>query len=91
MIKIKSISIGLPAQEATHIAIRPIINSTTDLDCNTYYSLFSSTKDEEGIYIIGTMLAEGNYFIDEEEYKEWGLQNSFIENIVLLALGLERE
>jgi hypothetical protein len=80
MIKIQTILLGLPVQEADTITIRPIIDSTTALECNTYYEILSESK----------VLLNGNYPINEEEYKAWGNDNSFIENIVLKGLGLER-
>ena len=80
MIKIKTILVGLPAQEADGITIRPIIDSTTALECNTYYEILSESK----------MLLNGNFPINEEQYKAWGKDNSYIENIVLKGLGLER-
>ena len=80
MIKIKTILVGLPQQEATRITIRPIIDSTTALDCNTYFEIFSESK----------LLLNGNYQINQEQYFNWGKDNSFIENIVIKGLGLER-
>jgi len=81
MIQIQPINLGLPAQEATHILIRPIINSTQDTSCNTYYQVFSKEGQE---------LASGNLPIDEKQYAEWADDNSFIENIVLSTLKLNR-
>lgn len=82
MIQIKPILTGIPAKEATKILIRPIINSTQSLDCNTYYEVCSDENE---------VLAIGNIGINEEQYKAWADDNSFIENIVLLNLGLERK
>jgi hypothetical protein len=80
MIQIKTILVGLPAQEANAITIRPIIYSTTALECNTYYEILSGSK----------MLLNGNFAISQEQYKAWGKENSYIENIVIKGLGLER-
>jgi len=82
MIQIKPILTGIPVKEATKILIRPIINSTQSLDCNTYYEVCSDENE---------VLATGNIAINEEQYKAWADDNSFIENIVLLNLGLERK
>jgi hypothetical protein len=82
MIQIKSIKLGLPPKEATSILIRPLINSTQDLSCNTYYELISDA---------GELLAVGNYAINEMEYKAWADDNAHIENIVLKYLGLTRK
>ena len=80
MIKIKTILVGLPAKEADGITIRPIIDSTTALQCNTYYEILFESK----------MLLNGNFAITPEQYAAWGKDNSFIENIVIKGLGLER-
>ena len=89
MIKIKTILVGLPAQEADGITIRPIINSTTAIDCNTYYEVVSAIFEEDES-ISSLVLANGNFPINEEQYAAWGKDNAFIENIVLKGLGLER-
>jgi hypothetical protein len=90
MIQIKPILVGLPQQEATAVVIRPIIDTTTAIECNTYYEVVSVVFDEEGQVSGGAVLASGNYPINEEQYAAWGADNSFIEDIVLSALGLER-
>jgi hypothetical protein len=99
-IGIKPISLGLPAKTANRIMIRPIISSTQALDCNTYYEVVSrivtiAPNSQEGGEPIETVsrevLASGNFAITEEQYLSWGADNSFIEDIVIAALGLERE
>jgi hypothetical protein len=69
MIPIKPIKLGLPPKEATSILIRPLINSTQDLSCSTYYELSSD---------IGELLAFGNYAINETNYKAWADDNAHI-------------
>jgi hypothetical protein len=81
MIQIKQVSVGYPIDEATQIIIRPIINSTTDLSCNTYWELLNAN---------GKQLANGNTLITEEEYVLWDDSNESLENIVLNKLNLER-
>lgn len=81
MIQIQPTPAGFPSENATQIMIRPIINSTTDTSCNTYWELCSAGNK---------MLANGNMFITEEEYVLWDENNSSLENIVLEKLGLER-
>jgi hypothetical protein len=97
MIKIKEITLGLPARQADCIMIRPIINNTQSLDCNTYYEVLSKlvtvTNEEGGVdtnSIATEILAAGNVPISEEEYLAWGADNTFIEDIVLTKLGLQR-
>jgi hypothetical protein len=89
MIQIKPILVGLPQQEANGIIVRPIIDTTTAIDCNTYYEVVSTSFDEDES-ISSLVLANGNFPINEEQYAAWGKDNAFIENIVLKGLGLER-
>lgn len=81
MIQIQPIQLGLPSQEATQIMIRPLIGSTTDTYCSTYYEVLSENN---------VILASGNIPISEEDYALWADDNSFIEDIVLKQLTLER-
>ena len=83
MITIKPIKIGLPSQNATHILIRPIIESTTDLCCNTYYEVVGQTLIEDTETHETKILQTGNYRLTEEQYSARGDDNSYIENIVL--------
>lgn len=80
MITIKPIMLGLPPKEANQILVRPIINSTSDVSCNTYYEVIAE----------GTVVASGNCPISEEQYALWADDNTYIENIVIAFLGLER-
>jgi hypothetical protein len=81
MIQIQPISLGLPPQEGVKIQIRPLIGSTTDVTCELYYEVLSAENKN---------LAYVNVILNEEEYAAWGSDNTFIENIVLQTLGLER-
>ena len=90
MIQIKPILVGLPQQEANGIIIRPIIDTTTAINCNTYYEVVSGVFEEDVEANSYLVLANGNYAINESQYAAWGKDNSFIENIVLKGLGLER-
>ena len=82
MIKINSILLGLPTKEGVQIMIRPIINSTTDKSCNTYYEVQSEK---------GEVLASGNVQISETDYATWAEDNAFLEDVVLKQLGLTRK
>lgn len=88
MIQIKPILVGVPNKEANFIMIRPLINSTQSLDCNTYYEVISKVETEESS--TSEVLTTGNYPISEEDYAAWSEDNSFIEDIVIAGLGLER-
>lgn len=110
MIEIKPIKVWRPVVDANYLRVRPIIGSTTDKSCNTYYEIGMKTansrvkdvvtKDEEGNDIItpttiidwyiNVVLQTGNHQITEEEYAERWLDNTYIEDIVLDYLGLER-
>jgi len=81
MIKIKPTLAGFPQKECVNLFIRPIIGSTTDLSCTTYWEL--STESNE-------VLASGNCPISEQEYLLWDDTNESLENIVLTKLNLER-
>lgn len=93
MIKIKPILLGLPAKECNELFVRPIINDTQSIDCNTYYEVIACeiVKDEEGnVSEARQMMANGNCPISEEQYAQWEDDNSFIEDIVLDFLKLQR-
>lgn len=94
MIKIKEIPVGYPAKYANVITVRLMPFQTTAVNCSTYYQLFSVTKvtDENGKETeTKVKLAEGNCPITNEQYANWGADNTYIEDCVLLNLGLERE
>jgi hypothetical protein len=80
-IEINPISLGLPAEVATRLMVRAIILSTRDTSCYTYYEV----SNEQG-----KVLAKGECPITEEQYANWGVDNTYIEDIVILNLGLER-
>jgi hypothetical protein len=99
-VAIKPVKLGLPSKQANRILVRPIIYSTQALDCNTYYEVISRVVtlrpseiegDEPTESIAEETLATGNIAITEEQYAAWGKDNAFIEDIVIAALGLERE
>lgn len=81
MIQIEPILLGLPSKEATNIMIRPLINSTTDTTCNTYYEVRSDLNE---------VLASGNISLSEEEYEAWGADNSYLDNLIISKLGLTK-
>jgi len=100
MINIKPISLGLPSKQGNRLLVRPIINSTTDTSCNTYYeviaeetisipSLVDGGPDTKSIAL--TILATGNVPINNLQYTGWAEDNKYIEDIVIAFLGLERE
>ncbi len=89
MIQITPIPVGYPAKQANGITIRVMPFQTNAVDCSTYYQLVNITIDEDGKEVI-TDLAEGNSPITEEQFTLWGEDNTYIEDIVLTNLSLER-
>lgn len=81
MIQIQPTPAGFPSENATQLKIKPLIESTTDASCNTYWELCNSE---------GKILATGNTPITEEEYILWDATNESLENIVLTKLNLGR-
>jgi len=59
MVQIQPTDCGFPKQTATQILIRPIISSTTDKSCNTYWEICNSE---------GKQIADGNTPLNEQEY-----------------------
>lgn len=80
-IEIQPITLGLPAETANRLMVRPSILSTRDTYCTTYYEV--STEE-------GKVLTAGECPITEEQYANWGSDNTYIEDIVISYLGLER-
>lgn len=91
MIKIKPIPIGYPEQNANAISIRIMPFQTNATECSTYYQLLNVeiTNDREEVEIVKS-LADGNLPITTEQFNEWGSDNTYIEDIVIKTLRLER-
>jgi hypothetical protein len=49
--------------------------------CSTYYKLCADD---------GKQLAEGNLSLTEEQFANWGTDNSYVSDIVINELGLEK-
>jgi len=79
--KIQEVNIGWPIKIATDLLVRVLPFNTEALMCNLYYEILSTT---------GERLSEGNLSITEEEFANWGQDNSYIDDITLIKLGLER-
>lgn len=67
---------------ASNIEIRILPFLTTDSSCSTYYKV---TSDD------GSIIKDGNISLTNEEYNNWGSDNTYVENIVLSRLNLERD
>jgi hypothetical protein len=49
------------------------------ITCSTYYKLFNTENE---------MLADGNITLTEEQFANWGTDNSYVSDIVINELGL---
>ena len=89
MIEIKSIQVGYPAKEANllKVTVLPFLTSATN--CGTFYELFSKTTNENGETNF-EKLADGNYYLTDDEYNLWSDDNKIVEDAVLNHLSLER-
>jgi hypothetical protein len=52
---------------------------TSAISCNTYYQILT----EEG-----KMCVDGNYQLTEQEFDNWGRDNSYIDEIIANNLGI---
>jgi len=84
MIQIKSIPVGYPAKEANFLKVTILPFATSATNCGTFYELFKVDGETT------EKLAEGNYYLTEEEYNLWGDNNIVVEDAVLNHLSLER-
>lgn len=81
MIQIKPIQVGFPAKEAKAIKIRVGSFTTNAIYCNIFWELLSEKEE---------ILASNNIKLTEEQFTNWSDDNSFIDDIVLTTLGLEK-
>jgi hypothetical protein len=78
--KIQPINLDIP-RIGIEIKIRPIIQDLNDNTCVIQYTII----DENG------QTLKGNRFeLTPEEYAGWGYDNSYLEDIVLTRLELQR-
>jgi len=80
--KIETISLGLPTEQATDLLVRVMPFDTDATTCGLYYSVTSES---------GNKLAEGNLQLTAEEFDAWGQSNSYIDDLALSKLGLTRK
>ncbi len=79
--RIKEIQLGLPAQVGTQLLIRVMPFDTEATTCELYYMVSTDS---------GSQLADGNINLNEDEFANWGEDNTYLEDLVLNKLGLER-
>lgn len=81
MIQIKPIKLGLPTKEGVNLLVRILSFETTSVTAQLYWEVQDSEYN---------MLANGNIQLSEEQYSNWGDDNTYLEDIVLKELGIER-
>jgi hypothetical protein len=79
MAKIQPIVFPLNAGTATEMTVLLLNFETDATTCTTYYEL----KTDEG-----KVLSNGNYTLTEEEFAEWGTDNTWVETCVANAIGV---
>jgi len=80
MIQLKPSSIGILGT-ITQIDVLVLPFQTNATTCSTYYKLCDAD---------GKQLAEGNIALTEEQFANWGTDNSYVSDIVIAELGLEK-
>jgi hypothetical protein len=80
MIQLKPSKVGVLGT-ITQIDVLILPFQTDALTCSTYYKLCAED---------GKQLAEGNLSLTEEQFANWGTDNSYVSDIVINELGLEK-
>ena len=80
MIQLKPSKVGVLGT-ITQIDVLVLPFETDAVTCSTYYKLCN---------VDGKMLAEGNLSLTEEQFANWGTDNSYVSDIVINELGLEK-
>jgi hypothetical protein len=78
-VAIKPIPYPLNEGTATRMTVLVLNFETTAVTCTTYWQLL--TED-------GKQLSQGNYTLTEEQFKEWGTDNSVVNEYVAEAIGV---
>lgn len=79
MAKIQPIVFPLNQGTATEMSVLILNFETSATTCTTYYEL----KTDEG-----KVLSNGNYTLTEQEFTEWGNDNTWVEQCVANAIGV---
>jgi hypothetical protein len=80
MIQIKPIVFPLNQGTATQISLTFRNFATTDTTCVVHYQILTEDK---------TVLLTGDYALTEEQYAQWGADNTFVEQCVATYLGVK--
>jgi len=79
MIQLKPSNVGVLGT-ITQIDVLVLPFDVQAVTCSTYYKLWMQRKE----------LAEGNLSLTEEQFANWGTDNSYVSDIVINELGLEK-
>ncbi len=79
--KIEPYLTGIPREVGTDLFITTLAFATNATTCGVYWQVKS---------LEGKSLADDNINLTEEEYTNWGQDNTYIEDLVLEKLGLIR-
>lgn len=78
-IAIKPVEFEVPKGIATRMTVKVLEFETSATSTNTYWRLLT----EEG-----EQLQQGNYYMTEEQFAEWGKDNSVVNQYVAEAIGV---
>lgn len=81
-IKIEPVATGWPSKQATDLMVRVMPFETDAKTCGLYYELKAET---------GELLSNGNLQLTEAEFEGWGQSNTYIEDLALTRLYLQRK
>jgi len=81
MIKIQPIPLGIPEQNGTHLLVGVTIANTQDKTCALNWRILTGDFKD---------LATGVIQLTEEQYSKWGDDNTYLEEITLETLKLNR-
>jgi hypothetical protein len=79
MIQIKPIAFPFNQGTATQIILTFRNFTTTDPTCVVHYQILTDDK---------TVLLTGDYELTEQQYAQWGTDNTFVEQCVATYLGV---
>ncbi len=82
MVEIEPVKVGLPPKVANHVIV--IIDSfyTNAITAKVNYSVQNKEFEE---------LLNGSYEMTEDQFSNWGDDNTYVENLTLDYLGLKRK
>ena len=82
MIQIKPKEVGLPLRTATQLRVTSDKMQSNATTCILHFEFFD---------IENSLIYSGNLTMTEEEFEAWGADNTYIEDLVITRLELERE